>query len=317
MKTIGVLTSGGDAPGMNACIAAIANCAERRGALVRGIFRGFVGLLEGNHLPIGAEIDGLARRGGSFLGTSRNGDVKRGLEEHGFERFFELCGIEGLIVLGGGGSLEAAARMSAAGARIVGIPCTIDNDVPGTDYCLGFDSAVNRALRSVDEILDTAESLSDRVFLVETMGGNTGHIALAAAFSAGADAVFIPEQPADIDGAAERIKAKMDAGGTHGLVVACEDMGTDEIAQRLQTGVGRKVRLTVLGHIQRGGNPTFRDRKTARQFGETAVQLILSGETGRMVSYSGEQAGSIPLADIVGKSREIDLSKYRLVNSQV
>lgn len=314
MKTIGVLTSGGDAPGMNACIAAIADCAEKRGALVQGIFRGFAGLLEGNHLPIGAEIGGLARRGGSFLGTSRNGDVKRALQEHGFERLFEASGIEGLIVLGGGGSLEAAARMAEAGARIVGIPCTIDNDVPGTDYCLGFDSAVNRALRSVDEILDTAESLSDRVFLVETMGGNTGHIALATAFCAGADAVFIHEQPLDIDRASQRIRTKMDSGGTHGLAVICEDMGTNEIAEKLEAGTGRKVRLTVLGHIQRGGNPTFLDRKIARQFGEAAVEMILSGESGKMVTYSCESTRSMPLADTAGKSREIDLAKYRAVN---
>lgn len=314
MKTIGVLTSGGDAPGMNACIAAIAENAEKRGARVRGVFRGFVGLLEGNYLPIGAEIGGLARRGGSFLGTSRNGDVEKALRETGIERLFSSCAIEGLIVLGGGGSLGAAARLAEAGARVVGIPCTIDNDVPGTDYCIGFDSAVNRALRAVDEILDTAESLSDRVFLVETMGGQTGHIALATAYSADADAVLIPEQPLDIEGAALRIKTKMDSGATHGLVVTCEDMGTAEIAERLQAGVQRKVRLTVLGHIQRGGNPTFLDRKIARQFGEAGVELMLSGETGQMLTYSREEVTSIPLSTTIDKAKAIDLDKYRAVN---
>lgn len=315
MKTIGVLTSGGDAPGMNACIAAVADSAQRRGVHVRGVFRGFVGLLEGNNLPLGDEIDGLARRGGSFLGTSRNGDVKKGLETRGHERLFESCGIEGLIVLGGGGSLEAAARMADAGARVIGVPCTIDNDVPGTDYCIGFDSALNRALRSVDEILDTAESLSDRVFLVETMGGNTGHLALGTAFAAGADAVFIPEEPIDICSAAQRIRAKMDAGGTHGMVITCEDMGTDEIAAKLEEGTGRRVRVTVLGHIQRGGNPSALDRTMARLFGESAVEMILAGETGQMVGYSNEHTYSMALADVVGKSRAIDLVKYRALNA--
>lgn len=315
MKTIGVLTSGGDAPGMNACIAAIAECAEKRGARVRGVFRGFVGLLEANYIPIGAEIGGLARRGGSFLGTTRDGNVEQALKEQGFGRLFDACGIEGLIALGGGGSLQASARFAQAGARLIGIPCTIDNDVPGTDYCLGFDSAVNRALRSVDEILDTAESLSDRVFMVETMGGKTGHIALATAYSSGADAVFVPEQPMDLDGAARRIKAKMDSGGTHGLVVICEDQGTMEILDRLEAAIGKKVRLTVLGHIQRGGNPTFLDRKIAREFGEAAVELILSGETAQMVACSGQKIESIPLSDTVAASREIDLAKYRAVNA--
>lgn len=314
MKTIGVLTSGGDAPGMNACIAAIAECAQQRGAKVRGVFLGFKGLLEGNDIPIGDEIGGLARRGGSFLGTSRNGDVERGLREHGFGPLFEACGIEGLIVLGGGGSLGAAAKLAEAGASIIGIPCTIDNDVPGTEYCIGFDSAVNRALRAVDEILDTAESLSDRVFLVETMGGPTGHVALATAYATGADAVFLPEQPIDLDGAASRIRAKMDSGATHGLVIVTEDMGTNEIAERLEAGVRRKVRLTVLGHIQRGGNPTFLDRKIARQFGEAAVELMLSGEVGRMITYSCEAVHSIPLAEAAGKSKAIDLAKYLAVN---
>ena len=314
MKTIGVLTSGGDAPGMNACIATIAERADGRDVRVRGIFRGFVGLLEGNYLPIAGEVSGLARRGGSFLGTSRDGDVEKALKQRGHQELFEACCIDALIVLGGGGSLGAAASLSEAGARIIGIPCTIDNDVPFTSYCIGFDSAVNRALRAVDEILDTAESLSDRVFLVETMGGQTGHIALATAYSTDADAVFINEQPIDIDGAALRIKNKMDNGATHGLAIVCEDMGTAEIAEKLQTGVGRKVRLTVLGHIQRGGNPTFLDRQIARQFGETAVEMVLSGESGKMLTYAGGDISSIPLTDTIGKSKPIDAYKLKAVN---
>lgn len=316
MTTIGVLTSGGDAPGMNACIATIAECAEARGARVRGIFRGFVGLLEGNYLPISSEIGGLARRGGSFLGTSRNGNVEDALRQHGVVQLFEGCGIDALIVLGGGGSLEAAAKFAELGASVVGIPCTIDSDVYGTDYCIGFDSAVNKALRAVDEIMDTAESLSERVFAVETLGGRTGHIALETAYSVRADAVFIHEQPADAAAVAQKIKDKMDQGGTHGLVILCEGLGTDEIVKKLESGTGRRVRLTALGHVQRGGNPTFVDRQFARQYGESAVELIMSGKSGGMVGYTQGEISSIDLRETIGKSRPIDLARYRAVNGE-
>lgn len=314
MKTIGVLTSGGDAPGMNACVAAIAESAEQRGIQVRGIFLGFLGLLQNNCIPIGSEIAGLARRGGSFLGTSRNESVN--LDQLGSEigRIFDTCGLDGLIVLGGGGSLRALTKLATLGAPVVGIPCTIDNDVACTDYCLGFDSAANRVLRAIDEILDTAESLSDRVFLVETMGGNTGHLALATAYASSADAVFIPEQPIDIKGVSSRIRAKMDAGGTHGLIVLCEDQGTFEIQQKLEAAIGKKVRLTVLGHIQRGGNPTFLDRRFAREFGEAAVELIASAQHGQMIAYSGEKVHPIPLTEDLALAKPIDVAKYRAVN---
>ncbi|MCE5199614.1 ATP-dependent 6-phosphofructokinase, partial [bacterium] len=282
LKTIGILTSGGDAPGMNACIATIAALAEKHGLDVRGIFRGFRGLVEGDTIPIGTELSGLARRGGSFLGTSRKGSVEQALEEAGVEEVLNRAKIDGLIVLGGGGSLDATFHMSSHGARVIGIPCTIDNDVYGTDYALGFDSAVNKVLRAADEIMDTAESLSERVFMIETLGGNAGHMAIAAAYSAGADAVFIHEVTPDVDGAAERIKAKMDSGGTHGLVVLGENLGTVDIAQRLEECTGKRIRLTVLGHTLRGGNPTYVDRCLAREFGEAAFNLLVSGESGRM-----------------------------------
>ena len=317
MKTLGVLTSGGDAPGMNACIAAIAGSAEKCGLQVRGIFLGFLGLIQNNCIPIGSEIAGLARRGGSFLGTSRNENVEKALEQTDYRRLFEACGIEGLIMLGGGGSQRALAMLAAQGVPAIGIPCSIDNDVPCTDYCIGFDSAVNRALRAIDEILDTAESLSDRVFLIETMGGTTGHIALATAYSSGADAVFIPEQPIDIPGVSTRIRAKMDSGGTHGLVVLCEDQGTFKIQEKLEAAIGKKVRLTVLGHIQRGGNPTYLDRRFAREFGETALELIVSGHTGQMVAYAEEQVVSVPLDEGLACPKPIDLAKYRKINRLV
>lgn len=314
MKTIGLLTSGGDAPGMNACIAAAVEAAEKHGIRVRGIMGGFRGLLEANSIPIGTELAGLARRGGSFLGTSRNGNLEKELAKQGIASAMSRCCVDGLVVLGGGGSLGAAARIAADGTPIVGIPCTIDNDIHGTDYCLGFDSAVNKALRAADEILDTAESLSERIFMIETLGGKTGHIAVAAAYAAGADAVFVHEIQPDIESAARKIKTKMDAGGTHGLVVLCENLGTAEIAAKLEAIAGRRVRITILGHTQRGGNPTYLDRALARAFGELAVEMLLSSDYGKMAAYKGGNVTAVPLSEAASKTKELDIAKYRAVN---
>jgi len=314
-KSIGVLTSGGDAPGMNACIAAIAHSAERRGAAVRGIFGGFAGLMEGNSIPIGAELSGLARRGGTFLGTSRNGDLEGELQSVGMAEAMKRCSVDGLIVLGGAGSLAAAARVAHEGVPIIGVPCTIDNDVPGSGFSLGFDSAVNKAVRTADEILDTAESLSNRVFMIETLGGTTGHIAVAAAYAVGADAVFVHEAPLDVDAAARKIKAKMDAGATHGLVVLCEGLGTENIARRLESVTGRRVRITVLGHAQRGGSPTYLDRTLGREFGEASVEWIMSGATDVMAVWRDGEVVPAALSEVAASVRKIDLRKYEAVNS--
>lgn len=314
--TIGLLTSGGDAPGMNACIATIAGCAERRGVDVRGILGGFRGLLQANTIPIGSELSGLARRGGTFLGTARNGDVEDDIAEQGAADALSRCCVDGLIVLGGGGSITGAARLAAKGIEVVAIPSTIDNDIFGTDYAIGFDSAVSKAVRAADEILDTAESLAERIFIIETLGGRTGHMAIAAAYASGADAVFIHEIPPDVECTAQRIKAKMEAGGSHGLVVVCEDLGTDEIARKLEASAARRVRVTTLGHTMRGGSPTTLDRTLARSYGEAAIEMLLSGDSGRMVRCSGSEVGSIALSEVAGRTREIDRGKYAAVMSQ-
>lgn len=312
--TIGILTSGGDAPGINACISTIAILAEKRGVPLRGILGGFKGLVEGNSIPIGSELSGLARRGGTFLGTSRNGHTEAAILEKGIEATLQACSVDALIVVGGGGSLEAASRLADGGVPIIGIPCTIDNDIYATDYALGFDSAVNKAVRTVDEIMDTAESLPERIFIVETLGNKTGHIAIATAYATDADAVFIHEINLDINSVADKIKAKMEAGGTNGLVVVGEHLGTYEIAQKLEELTGRRVRITILGHAQRGGSPTYFDRMVARQFGETAAQMAFSNDFGKMVTYVNGHTSSVPLGEIVGKTKDVDVEKFKRVN---
>lgn len=315
MQTIGILTSGGDAPGMNACISALTQHAEMRGAHVRGIFRGFQGLIEANSIPVGTELSGLARRGGTFLGTSRNdGNIEESLMKMGAVNALKGCGVDSLIVLGGGGSLSAAARMADAGAMIVGVPCTVDNDVYGTEYSLGFDTAISKGIHVADDMMDTAESLTDRIFILETLGAQTGHIALATAYAVGADAVFIHEVKTDVKSVADKIKTKMDKGGTHGLVVLCEGLGTADIAQELESITGKRTRITILGHAQRGGSPTYLDRTLAREFAEAAVDMILSGDSGKMITHYCGKTGSVPLSEVADKLREIDMKKYMAVN---
>lgn len=313
-KSIGVLTSGGDAPGMNACIAAIAVCAEKRGAAVRGILGGFAGLAEGNSIPIGAELAGLSRRGGTFLGTTRNGGVTDELKRTGAAEAIKRCNCDALIVLGGGRSLEAAAQAAREGVPVIGIPCTIDNDVPDAGLSIGFDSAVNKAVRAADEILDSAESLTNRVFVIETLGGTTGHIALEAAYTVGADAVFVHEIPADVEAAAGKIRDKMDAGATHGLVIICEGMDTEKIVQQLESATGKRVRATVLGHTQRGGCPTRMDRALARAAGEAAIDWMLSGVKDALVVRRHGESARVLLSEAALTNKPIDRCKYESVN---
>jgi len=314
VKSIGVITSGGDAPGMNACVATIAAHAERHGIQARGIIGGLKGLLDAVSIPIGAEIAGLSRRGGSFLGTSRNDGFEEQVLRVGVAAVLSHCCIEALVLIGGDGSLKAASRLAAEGAPIVGVPCSIDNDIPGTEYSLGFDSAVNRALRVVDEIMDTAESLPERIFILETLGGKTGHLAVATAYAACADAVMIHEVPADVDAIALRIGAKMDGGGSHGLIVMCEGLGRDQVLARVEEVAGRRTRLTVIGHAQRGGSPTYTDRAIARGFAEKALEMVISDEFGMMAAIVDGDVGSVSLASVGEQNRPIDTARLEAVN---
>jgi|YNPNPStandDraft_1061719.scaffolds.fasta_scaffold00115_28 6-phosphofructokinase 1 len=314
MHTIGVLTSGGDSPGMNACVVAIARAAEMKGIGARGIIGGFRGLVEGNSIPIAGEIAGLGRRGGTFLGTSRGSDeLKDRLRTMGPDAL-KCCGIDALVVLGGEGSLAGAALLASVGAPVVGVPCTIDNDVFGTDATIGFDTAVNKAVMLANDIVDTAEALPGRLFVLETCGGTTGHIAIATAYAVGADAVCVPEVPFSVEAASAHIKNRMDEGATHGLVVLCEMQGTWDISERMSQLTGRRTRVTALGHSQRGGNPSFRDRLLARELGRAAVERLLDGENGIMVGLSGVTISKVPLALVAAHTKPIDLTQYKAVN---
>ncbi|MDO8684048.1 MAG: ATP-dependent 6-phosphofructokinase [Armatimonadota bacterium] len=316
MKSIGILTSGGDCPGMNACIAAIVGCARQEGYKTVGVLKGFHGLIEGNAMELDERcVSGIAGRGGTILGTSRNGSLKAKLTSDNLALMFDRIGIDALIVLGGGGSISGAKAVADAGFPVIAIPCTIDNDIQGTDYTIGFDTACNHVIRAANDITDTAESLEERVFLIETLGGDTGHIALAGAYAISGDAALVPEVKYDLKYICNRIKVEMDAGKPYSMIVVAEGAGpAQDLARLIAELIGRRVRVTVLGHAQRGGSPTYWDRKISRKFGEMAVELLANGETAAMTAMLGSSFVEVPLSVPVGSKKPLDLETYNLVN---
>lgn len=301
---------------MKACIAAIVRRAHMKNLKTVGILRGFEGLVSGAAMALDMHaVSGISGRGGTILQTSRNGALKSKLEAGELRRLFDAIGIDALIVLGGGGSLIAAKMIADAGLSIVAIPCTIDNDILGTDYTIGFDTACNKVISAANDIIDTAESLEGRVFLIETLGGDTGHIASATAYAIGADAVLVPEFETNLSVACERIKLQMDSGKPHATMVVAEGAGpAQDLAAPIAEIVGRRVRVTALGHAQRGGSPTYWDRRIARAFGERAVDLLIDGECDSMTALSGGSLTEVPLSVAVSGKKPLDISKYALIN---
>ncbi|MDO8630387.1 MAG: ATP-dependent 6-phosphofructokinase, partial [Phycisphaerales bacterium] len=300
-----------DSPGMNACIAAVVRLAARNSLRVVGVLDGFGGFVEGRGIDLDEVcVSGAAGRGGTILQTSRNGDLKEKLSPGDPRGMFGRLGIDSLIVMGGGGSMVAD-----AGFPIVGVPCTIDNDVEGTHYTVGFDTACNHAVRAANDILDTAESLPGRVFLIEMLGGDTGHLAVASAFAIGADAVLVPEAKADLAGICGRIKEDMDGGKPYDIIVVAEGVGASQkLVEQVAELTGRRVRPTVLGHAQRGGSPSHWDRTMARRFGEMAALLLLDGESDVMTALVGGSLVDVPLSVAIGAKKALDMDTYNIIN---
>jgi 6-phosphofructokinase 1 len=315
MKRIGVVTAGGDAPGMNAAIRSVVRTATYRGLEAMGIERGYAGLIEGMVRPLDMRsVGGIINRGGTFLKTARCEEIKTA---PGIERAAESLrahSIDALVVIGGDGSFRGASDIHrASGVPVVGIPATIDNDIYGTDTTIGFDTAVNTALFSIDRIRDTATS-HDRVFIVEVMGRKRGFLALAAGLAAGAEFILLPEVEYDIESIGRRLCENRHKGKTSEIVVKAEGAGDSmKLAEELRRKTDCDVRLTILGHTLRGGAPTADSRILANQMGAYAVDLLLKGERKRMVGTVGEEAlASIDLDDSWRKRKELDLEMYRL-----
>ncbi len=302
VRRIAVLTSGGDAPGMNPAIRAVVTAAAGHGIEAIGVFRGFLGLYEGDRgvLPP-VLVEGITNQGGTLLRSSRFPGLK--LPEAVALCVENLAGFQAdaLVVIGGEGSVQGSAALAAAGARVVHIPSTIDNDLAGTDITLGVDTCLNTILHLVDSIRDTAVSMQ-RPIVIELMGRGSGYLTLMAAVGAGAHAAILPERPFPWD----RLKALLESGRRGHLVLCAEGaMSAASVAERIKYLYPSEPRVSVLGYIQRGGTPSFFDRLLAARLGEAAVEACRSGETGTMIAYRAGKCVPVPLAEVAGKRREI------------
>jgi 6-phosphofructokinase 1 len=317
MNRIGVLTSGGDAPGMNACIRAVVRCGVSHKLEVVGIRRGYCGILEEDFIKLGSRsVANIVQRGGTFLETARCEGMKT---EEGIRRSSEVLlreGIEGLIAIGGDGTFRGATALAEAGnVKVIGIPGTIDNDVFGTDYTIGFDTAINTALDAIDKIRDTAGSLH-RLFFVEVMGKSRGFIALEVGIAGGAEDILIPEVDTKIEHLCLDIRRSFKKGKKSSIVVVAEGDdagGAFSIAQQVWERLKLEYRVCVLGHVQRGGSPTAKDRVLASKLGAAAVNALTKGMTGYMVGELKGETVFTHLRETWEKKKELDRNLLRLV----
>ena len=316
-QTIGVLTSGGDAPGMNAAIRAVVRTATDLGHKVKGIMRGFTGLLEEEFIDMDAmSVSDIISRGGTILYTSRCEEFKT---EEGQIKGAEICrkyGIDGVVVIGGDGSFRGAEKLAEQGIRTIAVPGTIDLAIACTEYTVGFDTAVNTAMEAADKLRDTAGS-HERCNVIEVMGRTAGHIALWCAIANGSEYVLLPEtyNEGELDKLIEKVKSKHKIGKKHHIIVNAEGIGDSfEIAKIIERETGIETRATVIGHIQRGGSPTCRDRVYASALGSRAVDLLDQGQTSRVVAYRHGQFTDYSISEAMAMQKTIDPNLDRLIH---
>jgi len=313
--TLGVLTSGGDSPGMNATIRAVVRTALFHDATALGVVSGFEGLINGEYRPLGArDVGGIIQRGGTILQTRRSQRFFEKSYQREAIRNMSLAGMDGLIVIGGEGSMHGAHALAEQGVKVVGIPASIDNDIWGTNMAIGVDTAMNTIMEAVDKLRDTASSHS-RAFLIETMGRGCGYLAVMAGIVCGAEIVLIPEVPTTVQEVAASLEDAYRRGKTHAIVMVAEgaNIKTNELSAAIDAmDVGFKTRVTILGHIQRGGGPTAFDRMLAARMGTAAVQGILKGETDSMVGLKGQSMEFIPFEQVIGHQRAANMEYYEM-----
>ncbi len=313
IRRIGVLTSGGDAPGMNAAIRAVVRTAIYNGLEAIGVKRGFLGLMEGEFVKLElGSVGGIIQRGGTILQTARAEKFKteEGLIE-AVNRVTE-AGLDGLVVIGGEGSFKGAWELYKRGVPTIGVPGTIDNDIAGTDYTIGFDTAVNIAVDAINRLRDTASS-HERMFVVEVMGRKSGFIALMAGVASGAESILIPEMEYNIEEICERLRRGHERGKTHSIIVVAEGVASaNQIRDMILDRTGYEVRVVVLGHLQRGGSPTAFDRILASRLGAKAVELLVEGVGGKMVGLEGNSVVVYDLPYSWENEKSIDLELYKL-----
>lgn len=314
-KTIGILTSGGDAPGMNAAVRSVARAALRKGMKVYGIRRGYNGLINGDVFEMNERsVSDIIQKGGTCLYTARCNEFRT---EEGIEKARKKCeelGLEGIVVIGGDGSFRGAADLSARGILCVGLPGTIDNDIACTEYTIGYDTAMNTVIEMVDKLRDTSQS-HDRCSIVEVMGRHAGHIALNTGIACGATAIIVEEMPYNLDDIAKKMLESRKTGKQHFIIVVSEGIGNaNNIAHEIQDKTGIESRATILGHVQRGGSPTLRDRVVASQMGYYAVELLEKGIGNRVVGMQQSKIVDFDIQEALSMRKTIDEELYNVAN---
>ena len=315
MNTIGVLTSGGDAPGMNAAVRSIVRSAEAMGLKVKGVMRGYNGLIENHFVDLDIRsVSDIIQRGGTVLYTARCPKFKT---EEGIQEAIKNCkanGIEGLIVIGGDGSFRGARDLSLRGIPCIGIPGTIDNDIAATDYTIGFDTAMNTVVEMVDKLRDTACS-HDRCSVVEVMGHGAGDLALQCGLAVGATSVIVPEKTYDPEAVITKIRETQKRGRNHFIIVVSEGLcDVRELAKQIEESTGIESRATILGHIQRGGSPTLRDRVVASKMGYAAVELLKNGIGNRVIALKNCEIVNYDIFEALNMPKTFDEDTYLLAN---
>ena len=314
VKTIGVLTSGGDAPGMNAAIRAVVRTAINKGMKVKGIMRGYAGLLQEEIVDMdGTSVADTIGRGGTILYTARCPEF---MTEEGQKRGAEICrkhNIDGLVVIGGDGSYRGAGKLSALGINTVGLPGTIDLDIPCTDYTIGFDTAINTAMEAIDKVRDTSTS-HERCSIIEVMGRHAGYIALWCGIANGAEDILLPER---YDGNEQmlinRIIDNRKRGKRHHIIINAEGIGhSASMAKRIEAATGIETRATILGYMQRGGAPTCKDRVYASIMGAKAVELLEEGKTNRVVAYKHGEFLDFDIQEALNMKKDIPEDQYEI-----
>lgn len=334
MKKVGILTGGGDCPGLNSVIRAVVRYAIKEGYTVIGIKNGWRGLIENETQELGiGSVSGILPKGGTILGTSRTNPYKKEGDKEKVKQNFKKLGLEALIVVGGEDTLGVANKLQKEGLNIVGAPKTIDNDLSCTDVTFGFDTAINIATEAIDRLHTTAES-HHRIMVAEVMGRHAGWIAIEAGIAGGADIILIPEVPIDINEVCKLLKKRHTRGKSFSIVVVAEgakfkkgDIVTQEekldafghvrlggighvLGEEIEKGTGYETRVTVLGHIQRGGTPTAFDRVLGTRFGIKAMDLVLKKEYGKMASLAGNKVVAVPLELAVSELKTVDMELY-------
>ena len=314
IKKIAVLTSGGDAPGMNAAVRAVVRSALYKGVEVVGVSRGYTGLINGDFIPMDLRsVSDIIQLGGTKLYSARCPEFRT---EEGMQKAIEQCrkaGIEGIVVAGGDGSFRGAQDLSRRGMPCVGLPCTIDNDISCCEHTIGYDTALNTSMELIDKLRDTSQS-HDRCSVVEVMGRHAGYLALNVGVAVGAISVLVPEVEYDLQrDVIDRIRAAAQTGKKHFIVLVAEGVGgVIEMSKQIEEATGVETRATILGHVQRGGSPSVRDRVLASRMGHYAVDLLLSGKSNRVVAIQNDRVTDFDIEEALQMKKPFENELYRM-----